>query len=178
MEIPDEILSAVKVNLRLTTDAFDEAEIMPLINGALCDLQRVGINPSLLELEEDKVDGLTLRAIVLYCKAHFGYDNAEAERFENSYNQVVRDMLNSSKYNMAASRKNLVDAVVSEIPVQAYTGYTVRPVPEVTYDGVALVNGEDFTLSYMHNVQCGIGYAYIYGTGNYDGLVIQEFEIR
>lgn len=83
----------VKTALRIKTDAFDD-EIKGLIDAAVCDITRVGVDP-------DMSNALVMRAITVYCKAHFGYDNPEAGRFEEAYNRIIVDLLNSS-YNLAA----------------------------------------------------------------------------
>lgn len=93
----------IKTALRLKSDAFDD-EVDTLVGAALYDMERVGVNPALLEVDEN--DGLAnmfvKRAVTAYCKAHFGYDNAEADRFDDSYRRIVCDLLNSSE-NIAAA---------------------------------------------------------------------------
>lgn len=86
------LLDEVKVALRVTSSAMDD-EINNLINAALADMSRVGVADSMLD--EDSMDALAKMAVMLYTKAHFGYDNDEASRFDESYRQVVVDMLNS-----------------------------------------------------------------------------------
>lgn len=97
------LLADMKIALRVTTDALD-SEVETLIGAALYDMGRVGVNPALLEVDEN--DGLAnmfvKRAVTAYCKAHFGYDNAEADRFDDSYRRIVCDLLNSSE-NIAAA---------------------------------------------------------------------------
>lgn len=82
----------VKVALRVTTDAMDD-EVQMLIDAAIADMRRVHVADELLD--EYGMDPLVKMAVCLYCKAHFGYDNDEAERFDESYRQLVADFLNS-----------------------------------------------------------------------------------
>ena len=47
-------------------------------------------------------DPLIKRAITTYCKAYFGYDNPEAERFEKAYNAIKLHLMLSSEYGGTA----------------------------------------------------------------------------
>lgn len=94
------LLDEMKPILRVTSDAFD-SEIELLIRSAVADMRRVGIVESYLEPEDNNYPPLVKSAIACYCKARFGYDNDEADRFDASYRQIVTDLLNSSS-NVAA----------------------------------------------------------------------------
>ena len=87
------LLDDVKVALRIsdTNTAFD-GEVSDLISAAQRDLLVAGIKVT------DTTDPLIKRAIVTYCKAHFGYDNPEAERFEKAYNAIKLHLMLSSEY--------------------------------------------------------------------------------
>ena len=91
------LLDDVKVALRIsaTNSAFD-GEINDLISAAQRDLLVAGIKVT------DETDALIKRAIVTYCKAHFGYDNPEAERFEKAYNAIKLHLMLSSEYGGTA----------------------------------------------------------------------------
>ena len=82
----------IKVLLRLTSSAYD-VEVNMLIAAAKQDLLRVGVPASMVEAEP--VDSLVKQAICIYAKAHFGYDNDEASRLQESYHNVVVDLVNS-----------------------------------------------------------------------------------
>ena len=82
----------VKVALRVSSDVFNP-EVDALIEAAKSDLLRVGVSPAMLS--DASMDPLCKVAVILYCKAHFGYDNSEASRFQSSYRQIVMDILNS-----------------------------------------------------------------------------------
>lgn len=155
------------------TSDYDD-EIQDLVNAALADMTRVGIVASLLD--PDNVGPLAKQAVKLYAKAHFGYDNDEAERFSESYERTLVDLMNSTA-NIACWRKSMADCVVSAIPEQVYTGGTVRPVPTVEYDGEELEPYADFLLEYADNVGPGKATAYIRGTGSFAGTVSATFVI-
>ena len=93
------LLDDIKVALRLSSSAMD-SEVEMLRDAALYDMERAGVNPALLDAD-DLENALVKKGVVAYCKANFGYDNSEAQRFEDSYNRVVVDLLNSSE-NIAA----------------------------------------------------------------------------
>lgn len=95
------LLDDMKVALRVSGDAFD-GEIQTLIDSATDDMLRVGIDPAYVTPEDaSETPALVRSAITCYCKAHFGYDNDEASRFNASYRQIVCDLLNST-HNTAA----------------------------------------------------------------------------
>lgn len=86
------MLDDVKLALRISTTDFD-AEITGLIEAAKIDLKISGVN----KIEE--TDPLIQRAITIYVKSHFGYDNPEAERFDVSYVNLKQHLSMSSDYN-------------------------------------------------------------------------------
>lgn len=86
------LLEEIKTALRVTSTVYD-AEVTALIEAAKADMRRVGIDETLLD--ESSIDPLCKAAVMLYCKARFGYDNDEAERFGKSYQQMLKDMRNA-----------------------------------------------------------------------------------
>lgn len=75
------MLQDVKIALRISNTAFD-TEVTGLIGTAREDLKLSGIRQEKVDLDTDP---LIKRAIIMYCKANFGYDNPDADRFQNSY---------------------------------------------------------------------------------------------
>lgn len=93
----------IRVSLRITSSDFD-SEVRMLIDAARFDMERVGIDPTLLALDpetQDLENAFVKAAVTAYCKAHFGFDNAEAVRLDDSYRRIVCDLLNSAS-NIAA----------------------------------------------------------------------------
>ncbi|QNG60387.1 DNA-packaging protein [Bacillus sp. PAMC26568] len=80
------MLPDVKTALRITNAAFD-SEIEDLIAAARHDLTLSGVSQGIANAVEN-VDPLIKRAIITYCKANFGYDNPDADRFTASYNML------------------------------------------------------------------------------------------
>lgn len=88
------MIEAVKLALRVSTDAFD-SEITDLIAMARADLVRAGILPEKAKLDTDP---LIRRAIIWYCKAHFGFDNPDAQRYADAYDTLRVDLALCKEY--------------------------------------------------------------------------------
>lgn len=84
------MIDAVKLTLRITTDAFDD-ELMMLINSCKIDLNLAGVN--IINEDDDRIRN----AICLYCKANFGYCD-DSQKFQNAYISLRDSMALSSKY--------------------------------------------------------------------------------
>ena len=90
------LLDDVRMAVRVTSEATD-AELQTLIDFALDDMRRAGVRDTLLDA--DAPSPMAKMAVIQWAKSAYGYDNAEAERFQLSYTDIVRSMLNSS-YNV------------------------------------------------------------------------------
>jgi len=84
------ILTATKLALRITTDAFD-AEITDLINAACLDLGIAGVT------ETDTDDKLVRRAVITYVKMHFGEPD-QYDRLKASYDEQKAQMSMATGY--------------------------------------------------------------------------------
>lgn len=88
------MLEDVKDALRVNGDDLD-VEIKDLIDSAKADLILSGVN-------KDKVidtDPLIKRAVTVYCKANFGYEDPKhAERFQESYISLKHHLTLSAEY--------------------------------------------------------------------------------
>lgn len=87
------LLENVKRALRVSHNALDEAEIVPLIEAAKKELAIAGV----VAVEES--DPMIIRFVTAYAKAHFGYDNPEAERFERIANSIKSTLSQVGGYN-------------------------------------------------------------------------------
>ena len=74
------MLDDVKLALRLTTTAYDN-ELTDLINAGLADLGVAGVIT-----EDDTDDALIKRAVITYCKIHFG-SPADFDRLKAIYDE-------------------------------------------------------------------------------------------
>lgn len=88
------ILDDVKQALRITSSAFDD-EVNDLIAAGKADLIQSGVSST---KATDDTDPLIKRAIIVYCKANFGYDNPEADRFQKSYDMLKQHLSLAGDY--------------------------------------------------------------------------------
>ena len=84
------VLTAVKLALRITTNAFD-SELSDLINAALLDLGIAGVT------NNSTTDALILRAVITYCKLHFGEPD-DYDRLKRAYDEQKAQLSMSSGY--------------------------------------------------------------------------------
>lgn len=61
------LLKKVKTCLRITTDIFDEEELLPLMDSAYEDLKGAGV-----DLEDKDSENLIEQAVIFFCRAYFG----------------------------------------------------------------------------------------------------------
>lgn len=85
----NDLLTLVKMALRIKTDAFDD-EIKNLIVAAQLDLGVAGVNP-------DEIDELVRKAICTYCKMSFGLPE-DYDRLKASYDEQKAQMSNATGY--------------------------------------------------------------------------------
>lgn len=89
----------IKDSLRVSDNDLD-TEIGDLIQASISDLILSGVNKEKVK----DTDPLIKRAITLYCKAHFGYEDPKyADRFLNSYNSLKNHLTLSTEYTGGAS---------------------------------------------------------------------------
>lgn len=84
------MLDAVKLALRVVTDAFD-SELSDLIEAGLLDLARAGVTNS------DTNDPLVRRAVITYCRLHFGQPD-DFDRLKKSYDEQKAQMSMATGY--------------------------------------------------------------------------------
>lgn len=89
------LIDDVKLSLRIKTSSMDE-EISDLIEACKADLSISGIKIIV------ETDPLIKRAIVVYCKANFGLDEKDSEKYERSYIALKEHMALCSDYNTEA----------------------------------------------------------------------------
>ena len=87
------MLEKVKLSLRIKSDAFN-IEILEMIEAAKLDLSISGIK----KIDED--DPLIQQAIKTYCKANFGLDNKDSEKYQKSYNMLKEHLSLCGDYNV------------------------------------------------------------------------------
>lgn len=93
------LLEQVKAALRVSNNALDALEIEPIVSACEADLDLAGVN------NIDRADPLIIRAVVLYAKANFGYDE-EQERYSRAYEQLKKTLALSQKYGGSDARQS------------------------------------------------------------------------
>lgn len=86
----DNVINSIKLALRITTDAFN-AELTDLYNAALLDLGIAGVT------NDDINDPLILRAVITYCKLHFGQPD-DFDRLKRSYDEQKAQLSTATGY--------------------------------------------------------------------------------
>lgn len=84
------MLDAVKMALRITTNAFD-SEISGLIEAARLDLRVAGV---VLPVE---LDALVQTAIITYCRLHFGQPD-DYDRLKRAYDEQKSQLATCTGY--------------------------------------------------------------------------------
>lgn len=84
------ILERVKLALRMVTDAFD-SELNDLIDAAKLDLGIAGVSNT------DITDALVIRAVITYCRMHFGQPD-DYDRLKASYDEQKAQMSTATNY--------------------------------------------------------------------------------
>lgn len=87
------MLERVKLALRIKSDKLDD-EIADLIEACKVDLSLSGVR----KIED--TDPLIQQAIKLYCKANFGFDNKDSEKYQKSYNMLKISLSLCGDYNV------------------------------------------------------------------------------
>lgn len=85
------LIDDVKLALRISSAAFD-AELQDLIYAAERDLDISGTDVVL------ETDPLVKQAIILYCKANFGLDNKDSEKYQKAYESAAMKLSLSLSY--------------------------------------------------------------------------------
>lgn len=90
------MLEVVRLALRISHNVLDK-EIESLIRSARQDLMLAGVS---IRKAQSNTDPLIERAIVAYCKANFGLNNKESEKFQLSYDMLKNRLTSSGEYNV------------------------------------------------------------------------------
>lgn len=92
-----DIVEKIKKRIRAKSETANE-EVEDLINACKKELEMKGVHG-------DETDPMYYQAIVLYCKAHYGYDE-DSERFEKAYNSLRDSMYLSGNYEKKEGGEN------------------------------------------------------------------------
>lgn len=87
------MLEKIKQSLRIKNNAFND-EIMDLINACKKDLETAGVK------NIDEEDSLIIQAVKTYCKANYGLDNKDSEKYQASYEIQKQKLSLCGDYNV------------------------------------------------------------------------------
>lgn len=87
------MLEKIKQSLRIKNNAFND-EIIDLINACKKDLETAGVK------NIDEEDSLIIQAVKTYCKANYGLDNKDSEKYQASYEMQKQKLSLCGDYNV------------------------------------------------------------------------------
>lgn len=110
------------------------------------------------------------------------YNNTDANAVSNK-NGVVRiigsgDYSDTIKKEFTIGEKALTDTMIAAISDRIYTGSSIEPAINASYNGTDLIEDKDYKVKYDNNGAVGTGKATVTGTGNYSGEVVKTFAIK
>lgn len=87
------MLEKIKLALRIKSNKTDE-DILDLIEACKLDLNTAGVK----NIKED--DALIIQAVKLYCKANYGLNNNESEKYSKAYDSLKISLALCGDYNV------------------------------------------------------------------------------
>lgn len=95
----EQMLDACRDALRIPADVTDyDDEIADLIDAARAAMRAGGVS---VDKSQDDSDGTVRLAIKVFCKANFGMDNPDADRYMHTFEELVTLMHGASAYGGA-----------------------------------------------------------------------------
>lgn len=92
----EQMLDACRDALRIPADVTDyDDEIADLIDAARAAMRAGGVS---VDKSQDDSDGTVRLAIKVFCKANFGMDNPDADRYMHTFDELVTLMHGTSDY--------------------------------------------------------------------------------
>lgn len=148
------LIDDVKKALRVSNTAMD-TEVNDLIESAKLDLTISGVNVDKTVTVDgaEVMDPLIKRAITVYCKANFGYDNPDADRLMDSFEMLKTHLALSAEYSGFAVIFNVTTAG--------------NPMDEVSviFNGETKLTGSQGTAIFY--ARAGNNYDYVVSTNGY-----------
>ena len=102
---------------------------------------------------------------------------------ENAPTVTITAVSTSEKYagettkTFTINKKAMEDGFIANIASLVYNGVAQEPAPVVTFNGMTLVKGTDYSVSYENNVNVGTATVTCTGQGNYSGQAQKTFTI-
>lgn len=94
----NQLLVDIKQCLRISSASYD-TEILDLIEAAKADMKLSGV----LAEKINESDSLIKRAITIYVKANFGFENPDYEKLIQAYNSLKNHLTLSQEYTVESN---------------------------------------------------------------------------
>ena len=126
--------------------------------------------------ETASVLGGTLGFTCSYAQNTSGVDTYDITPKDLTSNNYAITFTNGT---LTVVAKALAADMIGTIDAVTYTGNALTPEPVLTFNGMTLVKGTDYSVSYENNVNVGTAaIVTVTGTGNYSGTVSKNFTIN
>lgn len=152
------ILDDVKLSLRISNTAYN-TEITDLINACKADLGLTGMVSSIIV----DTDILIKRAIMIYCKLNFGYDNPDYDKLLKAYDLLRMHLAISKDYNLLTVTFTITDSVTTDAIREAYIKIWNE---EQNYEEIKYTNEDGEAIFY---VRAGNNFKYDISADGYTG---------
>lgn len=93
------LLEAARLALRISATDYDD-KVEMLVDAAVENLRMAGVASSAVDASDP--DAPVKGAILVYCKAQFGMDNPDAEKYMAAYNSMAARLALSAEYGQPA----------------------------------------------------------------------------
>lgn len=124
------------------------------------------------KLTANKPDTLTVSKLKSGKKYYVrvrSYTNVHGEVYYGNWSDIK---------SITTAKTNFKKAKISGIKTKSYTGKAIKQSIKVTYNGKALKNGKNYTISYSNNKKVGTAKVTIKGKGTYGGVITKTFKIN
>ncbi len=169
------------INIQNTTANIDSQEGLWAINDINLDNSELQIS-----CRDNKDAGLISKhgKIVLseniYVKSPHNTKICQAEVGGQVDNNVLCNVDGTPVTSCIIAKKRVSDDIckISAIPAQNFTGAAITPAVTATWNGTAMKEGTDFTVTYKNNTNAGTATATVAGKGIYTGTKDITFTIK
>ena len=127
----------------------------------------------------DAYQGKIILGDNIYVKSPANTKICQAEVFMEIHNNVLCNADGSIVTSCIIAKKRVSDDIckISAIPPQNFTGAAITPPVTAAWNGTAMKEGTDFTVTYKNNTNAGTATATVTGKGNYTGTKDITFTI-
>ena len=133
--------------------------------------------------EADPVFGVSVTGLKNGDKLNYTIKRAPGEAIGTYV--ITAELGNNPNYDVSVHEgkftiapKPIPYTIEGSLPNETYTGGPLTPKPAIVVDGVTLVEGTDYTLSYYNNIDAGSNaYVLVQGIGNYCAVRRMNFQI-